>query len=126
VLRSQVRPREGESETKLLVRNLAFEASAQDVRAVMEAFGRVKTCRLPRKFDGARRGFAFVEYGTPGEAQRAVAQAHGMHLYGRRLLLEYAQAEEGLDELRAKASAQLAGGGVGGAASHRNKRAKIR
>jgi len=84
------------------VRNLAFEATAKDVRQLMEAFGHVKTCRLPKKFDGSTRGFAFVEFATKGEAQTAVRSAHGTHLYGRRLLLEYAAGDEGLDELRAK------------------------
>lgn len=128
---TQARPLDGESETKLLVRNLAFEATAADVRAVLEAYGRVVTCRVPRKFDGSRRGFAFVEFGSAGEARRAVAGAHGTHLYGRRLLLEYAQADEGVDELRAKAAAQLQAHSGGGSskgvdsASRRAKRARL-
>lgn len=91
------------SETKLMVRNLAFEATSKDVRRLMEAFGHVKTCRLPKKFDGTTRGFAFVEFATKGEAQRAMESAYGTHLYGRRLLLEYAKGEEGVGELRSKA-----------------------
>jgi multiple RNA-binding domain-containing protein 1 len=85
-----------------MVRNLAFEATARDVRQLMEAFGHVKTCRLPKKFDGSTRGFAFVEFVTKGEAQKAMDGAHGTHLYGRRLLLEYAKGEEGVSELRSK------------------------
>lgn len=95
------------SETKLLVRNLAFEATAKDVRALMEAYGHVKTCRLPKKFDGTKRGFAFVEFGSKGEAKKAVQALHGTHLYGRRLLLEAAQEDEGLDVMRAKAAARV-------------------
>lgn len=86
-----------------MVRNLAFEATAKDVRQLMEAFGHVKTCRLPKKFDGSTRGFAFVEFATKGEAQKAMDGAHGTHLYGRRLHLEYAKGEEGISELRSKA-----------------------
>eukprot|EP00892_Ulva_mutabilis_P010171 jgi/Ulvmu1/7526/UM037_0070.1 len=107
--RSTKRDREGKSETKIMVRNLAFEATAKDVRQLMEAFGHVKTCRLPKKFDGSTRGFAFVEFATKGEAQMAVRSAHGAHLYGRRLLLEYAAGDEGLDELRAKVARGHAG-----------------
>jgi multiple RNA-binding domain-containing protein 1 len=87
-----------------MVRNLAFEATSKDVRRLMEPFGQVKTCRLPKKFDGSTRGFAFVEFATKGEAHKAVESLHGMHLYGRRLLLEYAKADAGLDELRAKSA----------------------
>jgi multiple RNA-binding domain-containing protein 1 len=95
------------SETKVLVRNLAFEATAKDIRGLMEPFGLVKTCRLPKKFDGSTRGFAFVEFATKGDAQKAVRSVHHTHLYGRRLLVEYAQGEAGVDELRAKAAAQI-------------------
>ena len=70
----------GLSDTKLLVKNLAFEATAKDVRGLLEAFGHVKTCRLPQKFDGSKRGFAFVEFGTKGEAKKAVESVQGTHL----------------------------------------------
>ena len=105
----QVEGANGASETKVLVRNLAFEATAKDVRALMEAYGHVKSCRLPKKFDSSKRGFAFVEFGSKGEAKRAMQALHGTHLYGRRLLLEYAREEAGLDELRAKMAAQAQG-----------------
>lgn len=92
-----------------MVRNLAFEATAAEVRTLMEAFGTVKTCRLPKKFDGTNRGFAFVEFLDKSDAKNAVRGVSGTHLYGRRLLLEYAQADEGIEELRQKAAARLQG-----------------
>jgi multiple RNA-binding domain-containing protein 1 len=103
----QISGKEDRSETKILVRNLAFEATAKDVRGLMNPFGHVKTCRLPKKFDGSTRGFAFVEFATKGEAQNAVRSVHHTHLYGRRLLVEYAEGEAGVDELRAKAAAKI-------------------
>jgi len=41
--------------TKLVVRNLAFEATRKDVVALFGPFGQVKSCRLPKKFDGSHR-----------------------------------------------------------------------
>lgn len=67
----------------------------------------MKSCRLPRKFDGTPRGFAFVEFTTKQEARNAVEGLAGAHLYGRRLVLEWAEAEEGVDELRAKTAARF-------------------
>lgn len=55
----------------------------------------------------ACRGFAFVEFFTKQEAKSAAAAVAGVHLYGRRLVVEFAQADEGLDELRAKAASKL-------------------
>lgn len=41
--------------TKLVVRNVAFEATRKDVMSLFSPFGHMKSCRLPRKFDGTPR-----------------------------------------------------------------------
>ena len=43
------------SGTKLVVRNVAFEATRKDVAALFAPFGQIKSCRLPKKFDGSHR-----------------------------------------------------------------------
>jgi multiple RNA-binding domain-containing protein 1 len=52
--------------------------------ALFGPFGHVKTCRLPKKFDGGHRGFAFLEFATAQEARAAAEGVSGTHLYGRR------------------------------------------
>ncbi len=42
--------------TKLLVKNVPFEASKAEVRELFAAFGQVKSVRMPSKFDGTHRG----------------------------------------------------------------------
>lgn len=76
-------------------------------------------CRLPKKFDGNHRGFAFLEFTTKQEAANALEGVGGTHLYGRRLVVEYAQADaEGLSatgeptdlqQARAKTAAKFFG-----------------
>ncbi|CRK02852.1 hypothetical protein BN1723_008793 [Verticillium longisporum] len=39
------------------------------------------------------RGFAFAEFSTPKEAQNAIDALQHTHLLGRRLVLDYAEAE---------------------------------
>ena len=41
--------------TKLVVRNVAFEAARKDIAALFSPFGHFKSCRLPRKYDGTHR-----------------------------------------------------------------------
>ena len=41
--------------TKLVVRNVAFEGTRRDVLGLFSPFGAVRSCRLPRKFDGTHR-----------------------------------------------------------------------
>jgi multiple RNA-binding domain-containing protein 1 len=92
--------------TKMVVRNVAFEATKKDIMGLFTPFGHIKSSRLPRKFDGTPRGFAFVDFATKQEAKNAMDAVQGAHLYGRRLVLEWAEDEEGLDELRAKTAAK--------------------
>ena len=41
--------------TKLVVRNVAFEATRKDLTALFTPFGQIKSCRLPKKMDGNHR-----------------------------------------------------------------------
>ncbi|XP_057438799.1 uncharacterized protein LOC130730730 [Lotus japonicus] len=96
----------GKSSTKLLVKNVAFEATAEELRDLFVPFGKIKSLRLPKKF-GSHRGFAFVEYGTQQEAQNALTGLLSTHLRGRSLVIERAKERESLDELRARTAAQF-------------------
>lgn len=91
--------------SKILVRNIPFEASLKEVKELFSAFGEIKTLRLPKKMagTGSHRGFAFVDFLTKQEAKRAfTALCQSTHLYGRRLVLEWAENEETVDSLRQK------------------------
>ena len=78
--------------TKIIVKNLPFEATKKEVRALFGAYGTLRAVRVPRKLDKAR-GFAFAEYTTAREAENAMAALGNTHLLGRRLVLDYAEAE---------------------------------
>ncbi|XP_043513852.1 probable RNA-binding protein 19 [Frieseomelitta varia] len=89
--------------TKILIRNIPFQATTKEITELFKAFGELKAVRLPRKLVGVEkhRGFAFVEYYTKSEAKKAFqALGQSTHLYGRRLVLEWAQTEEGVEEIR--------------------------
>ncbi|KAI4503707.1 hypothetical protein M0802_001110 [Mischocyttarus mexicanus] len=97
---SKVMPQTG---TKILVRNVPFQASVQEITELFKAFGELKAVRLPKKLIGSEkhRGFGFVEYYTKAEAKKAFqALCQSTHLYGRRLVLEWAQTEEGIEDIR--------------------------
>lgn len=54
---------------KLLVKNLAFEATPDDVRELFKQYGALKKVRLPKKVNSTNhRGFGFVEFISPDEA----------------------------------------------------------
>jgi multiple RNA-binding domain-containing protein 1 len=93
---------EGEEVTnnKILVRNLAFEANKEELRKLFKTFGEVKTIRVPNKLDGSHRGFAFIEFISHEEAKNAFKSLQNTHFYGRKLVLEWAQKDKSVDELR--------------------------
>ena len=97
----------GKPSEKLVVRNLPFQANQKEVRQLFATFGQLKTVRLPKKFDGTHRGFAFVEFASKGEAKKALEALRGTHLYGRHLVLQYAEEEKSVDALREKLRGQM-------------------
>ncbi|XP_077164445.1 putative RNA-binding protein 19 isoform X2 [Paroedura picta] len=91
--------------SKILVRNIPFQATVREIRELFSTFGELKTVRLPKKMvgTGSHRGFGFVDFLTKQDAKRAfTALCHSTHLYGRRLVLEWADSEETVETLRRK------------------------
>ena len=97
----------GFSATKVMVRNVAFEATKRDIQKLFNPFGQLKQVRLPKKFDGAHRGFAFVEFNTRRETQAAIDALKGTHLYGRHLIIERAADDDDVDTIRKKTTAKF-------------------
>lgn len=87
----------GETRTKLMVRNIPFEASRTELRELFGSFGQLKSLRLPKKFDGTSRGFVFVEYLSSDDAKTAVRALASTHLLGRKLVVEYAKEDKAMD-----------------------------
>ena len=76
--------------TKIVIKNLPFEASKKDIRSLFGSYGQLRSLRVPKKFDSSTRGFAFAEFVTAREAANAVDALKDTHLLGRRLVLDFA------------------------------------
>ncbi|XP_033112126.1 probable RNA-binding protein 19 [Anneissia japonica] len=100
--------------TKILIRNIPFEASRNEVKELFRTFGEIKAIRIPKKMSGTggHRGFGFVDFLTKHDAKRAFeALCHSSHLYGRRLVLEWAEADDTVETLRKKTADRFLEGG---------------
>jgi multiple RNA-binding domain-containing protein 1 len=94
----------GKNPTKLMVKNMPFQATRTELLKLFGTFGQLRKVRVPKKFDGTHRGFAFVEFLTSKEALSAMNALSRTHLYGRHLVLEWASNDdEDVDKLREKA-----------------------
>lgn len=102
-----------EKTNKIIIKNLPFEAARKDVLELFGAYGQVKSVRVPKKFDKSARGFAFVEFTLLKEAENAMNQLEGVHLLGRRLVMQYAEknsedAEDEIEKMTQKVRKQAA------------------
>ncbi|AFM98749.1 RNA binding domain-containing protein [Encephalitozoon hellem ATCC 50504] len=85
------KPRKGQPINKLLIRNVPFQASEEEIRRMFNSF-HVVDVRIPVKREGTSRGFCFVTLGSPDEVTAAIKHfGSSTHLYGRRLVLEKAK-----------------------------------
>lgn len=102
--------------TKIIVRNIPFQAKADEVRDIFKAFGEIRSIRLPLKMvpgEKTHRGFGFVDFITKSDAKKAFdALCQSTHLYGRRLVLEWAAVtEENVDALRKRTAQNYSSSG---------------
>ena len=82
--------------TKIIIKNLPFEASKKDVHSLFGSYGQLRSVRMPKKFDSSTRGFAFADFVTAREAENAMDALRDTHFLGRRLVLDFA-AEDTID-----------------------------
>lgn len=66
---------------------------SQDLRALFSNYGQLRSCRIPQGMGGKSRGFGFVDFKTSREAENAFNALKDTHLLGRRLVVDWAEAE---------------------------------
>src|SRR5690606_31603419 len=66
--------------SKLIIKNLPFEASKKDIHDLLNKYGKLRSVRLPKRFGGPSRGFAFAEFLSARDAQTAMAALRDTHL----------------------------------------------
>jgi RNA recognition motif-containing protein len=80
---------------RLFVGNLSYQTGENDLQDYFSQAGAVTSVNLMLdKVTGKSRGFAFVEYGTADEANRAVEQFHNKEFQGRQLTVNVARPRE--------------------------------
>ena len=98
--------------TKIIIKNLPFQATKQDIRTLFGSYGQLRSVRVPQKFDHSTRGFAFADFITSREAENALEALKDTHLLGRRLVIEFAaadavDAEEEIEKMQKKVGNQV-------------------
>jgi RNA recognition motif-containing protein len=80
---------------RLFVGNISFKTLENDLHDYFSEAGVVTSCTLMLdRNTGRSRGFAFIEFSTPEEANKAVEQFHGKEFQGRELTVNIARPRE--------------------------------
>jgi len=81
--------------TRLFVGNLAYQTGETDLQDYFSQAGAVTSVNLMMdKMTGKSRGFAFVEFASADEANKAVEQFHNKDFQGRALTVNIARPRE--------------------------------
>ncbi|KAM0899117.1 hypothetical protein ACQ4PT_021536 [Festuca glaucescens] len=76
----------------LLVLNISFRTTADDLHPLFDRYGKVVDVFIPRdRRTGDSRGFAFVRYKYADEAQKAVDRLDGRNVDGRNIMVQFAK-----------------------------------
>eukprot|EP00834_Sanchytrium_tribonematis_P000481 NODE_9_length_64580_cov_1.431941.p8 type:complete len:625 gc:universal NODE_9_length_64580_cov_1.431941:41843-43717(+) len=94
---SEIRKRKatdfGEASEKIVIKNVPFEATKDELHQLVSTVCSIQTIRLPKKFDGGHRGFCFVQCFSTEDAQKLIEKMNGVHLYGRKLVFMFSGIE---------------------------------
>ncbi|XP_078139213.1 RNA-binding protein 28 isoform X2 [Centroberyx gerrardi] len=75
---------------RLIIRNLSFKCSEEDLKQTFAKFGTVLEAKIPLKPDGKMRGFAFVLFKNVSEAGRALNATNLKEIKGRQVAVDWA------------------------------------
>jgi len=112
-----------DNNSRLFVGNLSYQTQERDLQDHFSAAGVVTNVNLMLdRVTGKSRGFAFVEFSTPDEANRAVEMFHGKDLGGRALTVNIARPREERPAGGGGGGFRGGGGGGGGGGGWRGDR----
>ena len=81
---------------RLFVGNLSWGTTDQSLGEAFGCAGAVTDAKvITDKYTGRSRGFGFVTFATPDEAQRAIQELNGRDVDGREIRVDVASARQG-------------------------------
>jgi polyadenylate-binding protein len=92
-----------EKEANLLVKNIDKEVTQQEIYGKFSAFGNVISCKLETYPNSKEsRGYAYVQFEKPEDAQRATEALNGQDINGKKIEVTTKKEKKDLDKKDAK------------------------
>lgn len=77
-------------QARLIIRNLPWQCTPAHLRKVFAKHGAVVDIQVPHAADGKARGFGFVQYATPADAENAIDAINGTEIMKRPVAVDWA------------------------------------
>lgn len=107
-------------EVKLYVGNMSYSTTEEDLRTLFSQAGTVKSVTMIKDRDtGRSKGFAFIEFESQVEAEKAISMFNGFEYQERNLAVNLARPRE---DRRSQGGYQSRGGYGGQSQGGRNKK----
>jgi RNA recognition motif-containing protein len=109
-------------EVKVYVGNLSYATTEDELRTLFAQAGTVKTVTLIKDRDtGRSKGFAFIEFETQVEAQKAISMFNGQPMGDRELIVNLARPREDRGGRGGRGGGRGGRGGGGGYGGGRDR-----
>ncbi|XP_034948872.1 RNA-binding protein 28 [Chelonus insularis] len=72
-----------DQKTRIIVKNLSFQATEEDVRQLYEPFGKIEKIDIPKRADGKIVGCAFIQFEKFEDASKAIFKTNKQEFLGR-------------------------------------------
>ncbi|KAG8576664.1 hypothetical protein GDO81_009931 [Engystomops pustulosus] len=82
------------NKARLIIRNLSFKCSDEDLKTHFSTFGSVLDVNIPKYPDGKMKGFAFVQFKNMLEASKALKGMNMKSIKGRTVAVDWAVARD--------------------------------
>ncbi|CAO3642367.1 unnamed protein product [Mucor fragilis] len=94
--------------TNIYIKNIALDVSEDDIKGLFATFGPVSSILIQRDEYNNSKGFGFVNFENPEDAEKAVQQLNDQEYRGKKLFVSRAQKKsEREDELRRQHAYQI-------------------
>ena len=92
----------------MIIRNLSFKATEDDIRKTFSQFGNIVNINLPKNEKGQLKGFAFISFDSVGASLKAIKQVNGKEILKRAIAVDFSLPKQAYDEIQSKKGDLLA------------------
>ncbi|XP_076800852.1 RNA-binding protein 28-like isoform X2 [Clavelina lepadiformis] len=86
--------------SRLIIRNLSFLCTTQDLQATFSRFGNITDVKIPTKPNGKMYGYGFVQFSHVFEATKAMKEINMTEIKGRKVAVDWALPREKYKEMQ--------------------------